>query len=127
LDAQSESLAQLDGHAAWVPSQTNGEQLGFAPAEPTATIVQVPGVALQTSQPLAHAVLQHSPSAQRPLAQVEAPPLHDWPFLSLQAPLASQVLAPVQLSRSSALVTVVQVPGLAAQVSQVPLHAVAQQ
>jgi hypothetical protein len=73
-----------------------------------------------------HALSQHSPCAQKPEAHalVDEQPC---PFFSLHAAEPSHVLLPVQLSRSSALVTPVHVPGVAAQVSQVPLHAVAQQ
>jgi hypothetical protein len=40
------------------PLHTYALHDGLAPALPCATTVQVPGVALQTSQPPAHAVLQ---------------------------------------------------------------------
>jgi hypothetical protein len=106
--------------------QTYAPQDGLAPALPCARTVQVPGVALQTSQPLAHAVLQHTLSTQLPLAHCEAN-VHDAPFLARHEPPAEQVLVPVQVSLSSAFVTVVQVPGVAAQVWQLPVHPPLQQ
>ena len=100
---------QLVGHAA-EPLHRYGEQDGFAPADPTETRVQVPGIAVQTSQPPEQAVLQQRPSEHSPLAQVAAPPEHDCPFLSLHAPVASQVLVPVHCGLSSAFLMAVQVP-----------------
>ena len=96
------------------------------PALPWASTVQVPGVALHTSQPPLHAVLQHTLSMQLPLAHC-VPTVQLWPFLARHAPVAEQELVPVQVSRSSALLTVVQVPGVAAQVWQFPVHAPVQQ
>jgi hypothetical protein len=53
--------------------------------------------------------LQHTPSTQKPDAQPPAA-LHACPILSLQAPLASQVLAPVHESGSSAFFTAAHAP-----------------
>jgi hypothetical protein len=85
-------------------------------------------VTLHASQRPAHAVWQQTPSAQVPLAQVAAPPVQSSPLLSLQAPAASQVRVPVQVS-SSAFFTAVQVPGLPVtlQAWQVPHAAALQQ
>jgi hypothetical protein len=44
---------------------------------------------LQDTQVPSHALLQHTPSAQKPEAQVLAL-LHAWPLLALQLPLPSQ-------------------------------------
>ena len=51
---------------------------------------------------------QQTPSEEQvvPLMQFVVAPVHDWPFFSLQAPVLSQV--PLQLSVSSAFVTVTQ-------------------
>jgi hypothetical protein len=70
--------------------------------------------------------LQQTPSTQYVLAH-SVPSVHPCAIFFLQAPLASQVLAPVQLSGSSPLRTVVHVPGVALQVWHVWLHAVSQQ
>jgi hypothetical protein len=91
-------------------------QEGLAPGLPAPEGVHVPGVASHRSQPSLHAVLQHRPSAQRPLAHVVEPPPHDWPLLSLQDPPASQVFVPVHVSWSSAPFTELHVPGVAAHV-----------
>ena len=56
-EVQSESLVQPAGHDA-APLHTNGAHDGLAPGWPVATTVQVPGVALQTSQPPEQALLQ---------------------------------------------------------------------
>jgi hypothetical protein len=52
-------------------------QLGFPP-EPAASSVQLPGVALHSSHEPAHALLQHTPSAQKPLEHSSAAP-QAWP------------------------------------------------
>jgi hypothetical protein len=61
-----------------------------------------------------------------PDAHVEAA-AHVWPFFFLHAPAASQVFAPVHVSRSSALVTLTHAPPPGVQVLQVPPHAPEQQ
>jgi hypothetical protein len=71
-------------------------------------------------------VLQQTPSAAKPLAQL-APVVAACPFFSLHAPVASQVVAPEQVSASSADVTATHAPVPAVHVMQVPLHAPAQQ
>ena len=83
------------------------------------TLPQVPAAAPpvmppQYSHDPLQAVLQQTPSAQL-LETHCVPAVQVWPFFFLQVPDASQVLAPVQLSASSALFTAVQVP-------PVPLH-----
>jgi hypothetical protein len=58
------------------------------PAEPTAEVVHVPGVALQVWQALPHAALQQNPSTQWPLTHSPQAPgweqsvarLQVWPF-----------------------------------------------
>jgi hypothetical protein len=71
---------------------------------------QVPGeLPLQYSHDPLQAVLQQTLSAQLPPMH-SVPAVHACPIFFLQAPLASQVLAPVQLSGSSAFVTATQVP-----------------
>ena len=88
--------------------------------------MQRPGVALHTSHPPLHPLLQQKLSMHLPPAHcVSVAQL--WPLSRRQAPDGEQVLAPVQVSASFALVNVVQVPGDAAQVWQVPAHAVLQQ
>ncbi len=72
------------------------------------------------------AELQHTPSAQNPVAQ-SAATLHDWPCFFLQAPLASQVLAPLQPLGSSAFLMATQVPPAPVQDWQAPHDADAQQ
>jgi hypothetical protein len=76
---------------------------------PEANGVQVPEE-LHTSHPPVHAVLQHTPSAQKPLAQSELA-RQDWPLIFTHAPDELQVKVPVQLSLSAALVTAVHSPG----------------
>ena len=56
---------------------------------------------------------------QVPEAQ-SAPMVHACPFFFLHAPVASQVLTPVQVSASSALVTTTQVPPAPVQAWQTP-------
>ena len=86
----------------------------------------VPAVLAQLWQVPLQAVLQQRPSTQMPLAHwalaVQTPPC-----LSRQAPDALQVLAPVQVSVSSAPVTDEQIPDVTAQVWQVPVQALLQQ
>jgi hypothetical protein len=63
--------------------------------------------------------VQHTPSRQFPEAQSVAAP-QVCPGFFLHAPKASQVLLPVQVSASSALVTATQVPPAPVQAWQVP-------
>jgi hypothetical protein len=122
---QSASPEQMVGHCA-APVQTNGAHDTLAPGWPAATIVQVPGVTLHTSQPPAHEALQQYPSTHRVLAHSD--PLEQvWPFFFLHTATASHVVAPPQLSPSSALVTVVQAPGADAQVLQASVQEALQQ
>jgi hypothetical protein len=51
------SVVQVPGQLGFTPSQTNGAHAG-EPALPCATMVQLPGLALHTSQPPPQAVLQ---------------------------------------------------------------------
>src|SRR5262245_32083786 len=68
-----------------VPGQLSG-------SGPFTTVVQVPGeVPLHVWQVPQVAETQHTPSMQLPLAHELGPP-QDWPFVSLQLPLPSQVL-----------------------------------
>jgi hypothetical protein len=71
------------------------------------TVRQAP-VAQLRHEPL-HATGQHFPSAQKPEAHWLAR-VHACPGFSLHAPLASQVLVPVQESASSALLTAAHAP-----------------
>ena len=64
---------------------------------------------LQYSQDPLQALLQQTASAQLPPMQ-SVPAVHACPIFFLQAPSASQVLDPVQVSGSSAFVTATQVP-----------------
>jgi hypothetical protein len=86
-----------------------------------------PSAALHTSHCPPHAPLQHTPSAQNVLAHVAPPPGHCCPVFNLQAPVASHVLLPEQLSGSSAFITSMHAPVPAAQVMHVPEHAPPQQ
>lgn len=71
---------------------------------------QVPGEPpLQNSHDPLHAVLQHTPSTQLLLTHCD-PAEQVWPVFFLQVPVTSQLLVPVQLSGSSALVIATQVP-----------------
>jgi hypothetical protein len=103
-------VVQLVRHAA-VPLHTYGAHEGFAPGAPRGRSVHVPTIpgASHTSQPLAQAVLQQTPSTQLLLAQSE-PAVHTWPFFRLQIPFGSHVFAPVHVSLSSAFRTVVHAP-----------------
>lgn len=58
--------SQLWGHEAAVPLQRYGAHDGRLPASPAPMVVQVP--VAQLSQPSPHAVLQQTPSAQKPEA-----------------------------------------------------------
>src|SRR5262249_50832701 len=74
---------------------------------------QVPGASAQASHCAVHAVLQHTPSTQNVDAH-SAPAKHASPFFFLQAPAALQLLVPVQLSGSGALVIFPHAPRLPA-------------
>lgn len=93
------------------------------PGSPGSASVQVPGVALQTSQAPSHAVLQQKLSEQEPFRH-SLPALHACPSSDLHRPLTSQVLVLVQVSGSSSLCTSVQVPRFTAHVRQGWSHAV---
>ena len=91
--------------------------------------VHVPALpdSLHAWQEPLQAELQHTPSAQdNPIAQSVAP-VHDWPCFFLHAPLASQVLAPLQLLASSAFLMATHVPPAPVQAWQVPHDAEPQQ
>jgi hypothetical protein len=113
LGTQSASPAQIDGQSPLTPSQRKPPHEGATPGAPSARFVQSPGVASQTSQPPAQALLQQYPLTQKPLAHVEAS-VQVRPFLLLHWPNTSQVLVPVQESRSSALMIAPQAPGFPA-------------
>jgi hypothetical protein len=81
---------------------------------PVAQVWQVP----------VQAELQHRPSTHRPEEHM-VPVVQTCPCLATHIPVPLQVLLPVQVSASSALVTEEQVP--VAQVWQLALHAVLQQ
>jgi hypothetical protein len=72
------------------------------------------------------ALLQQTPSAQNPLAHW-VPAVHACPIFALQAPVASQLLVPLQLSPSSALVTPTHIPPPPVQAWQAPQEATPQQ
>lgn len=92
------------------------------------TAMQVPGLvaSAHASHCPVQATLQHTPSAQKPLTHSPAI-VHDRPVFSLQAPVASQLLMPLQLPGSSALVTATQVPPPPVQAWQVEHDALPQQ
>jgi hypothetical protein len=85
-----------------------------------------PREVVHTSQAPAHAVLQQTASEAKPLAQ-RVGSVEGWPVLSLQEPLASQVLSPVHVSGSSELATWAHAPVPVVHLRQVPLHAPEQQ
>jgi hypothetical protein len=120
------------GHAVFVPSHVSGAQDGL-PAYPSGAGVQVPlalapSAWLHTSHCPLHALSQQKPSAQLPLAQVDAPPGHAWPAFSLQLPIASQVSLPLQVAGSSIPMTATHAPVPVAHVMHVAgLHALMQQ
>jgi hypothetical protein len=72
------------------------------------------------------AVLQQTLLTQLPLTQSVAT-LQACPDFFLHAPLALQLLVPLQLSESSAFVTATQVPPVPVQAWHVPHDAVVQQ
>jgi hypothetical protein len=112
---QPSSEEHVEGQVGLAPSHRYGAQPGALPGSPAVRRVHAPIV--PTAHPWhdpEHAVSQHTPSAQEPLAQ-EVPPLHGSPFADVQAPAASQVVAPAQVSGSSASVTGTQAPAGAAQ------------
>ena len=92
----------------------------------TATQVPGPEDSAQASQAPAQAVLQQTPSAQKPLTHWLAA-VHACPAFSLQAPVASHDFVLVQLFASSALVTATQMPPPPVHAWQVPHEAVPQQ
>jgi hypothetical protein len=122
--AQSASLPHVVGHVSDEPLHTYAPHP--VPVLPCESAVHVPAVALHVEQPPVHAVLQHSPLAQKPLVHCVAV-VQVWPVFRRHAPVDEHVLVPVHESASSALETVVHVPGVAPHVLQVPLHGVLQQ
>lgn len=87
---------------------------------------QVPGLdPLQASQAPLQAVLQHTPSMQLLLWHSLAA-LHVCPVFFLHDPEASQLLVPLQLSLSSALVILTQVPPPPVQAWHAPHEALPQ-
>jgi hypothetical protein len=90
--------------------------------------VQVPGLvaSAHASHCPVQAALQQTPSAQKPLTHWPAV-VHVCPAFSLQAPVASQLLVPLQVPGSSALVTATQVPPPPVQAWQVAHDALPQQ
>ena len=62
-------------------------------------------------QAVLHAVEQHTPSTQNPLAHCPVAE-HVWPDFFLQTPFASHVLVPEQMPTSSPFFTGEQVPGV---------------
>lgn len=91
------------------------------------TLAQVPPPAVQAWQAPHEGTLQQNPSTHAPLAQ-SAAAVHACPLLFLQAPCASQVRVPLQLS-STPDFTGLQVPMVAArlQAVQLPVQALLQQ
>jgi hypothetical protein len=102
------SLVQLSGSGAFV--------IAVQAPVPVAQVWQLP-------QALA---LQHWPSTQKPLRHC-VPAVQAWPGRLRQAPLASQLWFPAQLSGSSALITAAQVPPVPVHAWQVPQLAAPQQ
>jgi hypothetical protein len=88
------------------------------------TGAQLPVEFAQLEHEPLQALEQQVPSTQKPLAHADAA-LHDCPFLSLQAPLGSQVLVPVQVSGSSPFLTAVHVP--VPQLKHTPVQSLLQQ
>jgi hypothetical protein len=92
----------------------------------TATHIPLLDASAHASQDPPQAALQQTPSAQKPLAHW-VPAVQVWPDFSLQAPVASHDLVPLQLSASSAPVTAVHVPPPAVQAWQAPHEGTPQQ
>lgn len=90
--------------------------------------VQVPVLEHEPAQaPLPpQGVMQHTPLAAQLPVEHWVPLVHVWPGFALHAPLASQVLVPMQLLGSSAFLMAVQVPPVP-HTWQVPHVAVPQQ
>ena len=104
--------------------QVDDRQLVPAPGKVQAPLVpQVPAQAPVPPQ----GVRQQTPFAAQLPVEHWAPPVHVWPGLSLQAPLASQVLVPMQLLGSSAPLIATQVPPVPVQAWQAPHVAEPQQ
>jgi hypothetical protein len=91
-DTQSELLKHVEGQPALTPLQRKGVQLGL-PAEPSDSGLQVPmlPLRLQASQAAPQAVVQQTPSAQKPLWHCRAE-VQTVPFACLAAhcPVALQ-------------------------------------
>ena len=119
-------------HAACVPLQLPRQvplpaHGPWLPCGAPETSAQVPGVApLQYWQAPLQALPQQTPSTQNVVTHWD-PAVQVCPCFSLQAPVPSQVLAPLQLSGSSLLVTATQVPPAPVQDWQAPHDAEPQQ
>jgi hypothetical protein len=120
------------GHVVFVPLQANGAQVG-APAERASRTVHVPGAEVHVSHGASHGRSQQTPSEVTPPAPAppgiaQTPDTHASAFAQVlpsfvrQAPAPSQVCSPVQVSGSSANVTLEHVPFVVAHDSHVPLH-----
>jgi RIO-like serine/threonine protein kinase len=90
------------------------------------SVVQLPAALAQERHGVVHAFAQQVPSTQKPLAHWVAP-VHAWPRSNLQAPLASQVLLPLQVLSSPLVTSVVQVPAALAHERHGVVQASAQQ
>src|SRR5689334_8718803 len=91
-------------------------------------LVHVPAALLHDRQATVQASTQHAPSMQLPVTHA-VPAVHavGAVCLSLHAPVASQVLLPLQLSSSALSTLVVHVPAVFAHDRHAPEHASAQQ
>jgi hypothetical protein len=82
--------------------------------------------AVQATHAPTHAASQQTPSAQCPVAHSSGSE-HAAPLFLTQRPDASQLDPAAHVSASIALLTTVQVPGVAAHVWQIDAHALSQQ
>ena len=114
LVGHDSSEVHFTGHFPETPSQAYGAQLG-APVERALRSVHVPGVAAQVWHEPSHAESQQIPPLQNPLRQ-SAGVWQPWPVFVRQAPVASHVDEPPQVSGSSAPCTSVHLPGVALHV-----------
>jgi hypothetical protein len=123
VTAQSASLVHGPiGQPGSTPSQATPTPQAGVPGEPAGCNEHVPAVRVHDWQAPVHALSQQTPSVTMSLAH-SAVLLEGCPFLSLHAPVASQVMVPVQLSMSSAFVMVSHTPVPVAQPMHVPLQA----
>jgi hypothetical protein len=119
-------------HVAWVPLHVPAQApLPVHAVWPVRgaplTSSHVPGVLpLQNWHDPLQAELQQTPSAHWPVMHWVAA-VHACPCFRLQAPVASQVCVPLQLSASSAFVIATQAPAVAVQAWQAPHDATLQQ